>query len=407
MNNLFKILLISIAFLTSCSTIKTANILTKGAVEQKAFKVEIPFEFRLGLIVLKVSINGNEYDFLLDTGAPNLISTELAHTLNLDNKISHKVGDSQGKDSELEFASIENISIAGINFLNTGTAISDLKKTKEIACLKVDGLLGANLMKNAIWKFDYENKFITITNSMDSLKLDEKSQKLPFSTKITGTPVVDLKLNDEIEKGIIVDLGSNGHISLSNTSFDKLIKNNPSVMQTASFGNSTAGLYGYGDLDTTFYAIVPKISFGDVVLENTLVDFSKNSARTIGTKFFKNYDVIINWSDAEISLIEHQKYDRKELSSFGFSVSNNNDTLIVGTIFNNSSAFQAGLKVNDVILDIDDKEYGKIEPEEWCEIVGKGIFDEQKNQTKITVLRNNQVLKFTLTKTVLLPLEEK
>jgi hypothetical protein len=262
-------------------------------------------------------------------------------------------------------------------------------------------------MKNAIWKFDYEHKLITITSSMDSLKSDEKAQKLPFLTKITGTPVVDVKLNDEIEKGIIVDLGSNGHISLSNTSFDKLIKNNSSVPQTASFGNSTSGLYGYGDVDTTHYAIVPKISFGDVVLENTLVDFSKNSARTIGTKFFKNYDLIINWFDAEISLIEHEKYNRSELSSFGFSVSNNNDTLIVGTIFNNSSAFQAGLKVNDVILSIDDNEYGKIEPEEWCEIVENGIFDEQKNQTKITILRDNQALKFDLTKIVLLTLEEK
>lgn len=407
MNNLFRVLLISTVFLTGCSALKTVSILKKGEVKQKAFKVEIPFEFRLGLIVLKVSINGNEYDFLLDTGAPNVISTELAHTLNLDNKTSHKVGDSQGKDSELGFASIESINIGGINFLNTGAAISDLKKTKEIACLKVDGLLGANLMKNAIWKFDYENKLITITSSIDSLKLDAKAQKLPFSTKITGTPVFDVKLNDEIEKGITIDLGSNGDISLSNTAFDKLTKNNPSILQTSSFGNSTAGLYGYGDVDTTHYAIVPKISFGEVTLENTLVDFSKNSARTIGTKFFKNYEVIINWFDTEISLIEREKYNRSELSSFGFSVRNNNDTLIVVTIFNNSSAFNAGLKINDVILSIDDKEYGKIEPEEWCEIVENGIFDEQQNQTTITILRDNQTLKFDLTKTVLLSLEEK
>ena len=118
------------------------------------FNAKIPFEYRLGLIILKVDIAGKEYDFVLDTGAPNVISKELAQKLGLNNVSEQKVGDSQGEYSNLGFTTIEKVTIGGIHFLNTGAAIADLELSKEVGCLKIDGLIGSNLMKKAIWKFD-------------------------------------------------------------------------------------------------------------------------------------------------------------------------------------------------------------------------------------------------------------
>ena len=55
-------------FLSSCSSIKLLKLLKEGSVEQASFKTEIPFEMRLGLIIVPVTINGKTYDFLVDTG---------------------------------------------------------------------------------------------------------------------------------------------------------------------------------------------------------------------------------------------------------------------------------------------------------------------------------------------------
>ena len=395
-----KILILStftLLLLTSCSTLKTIKLLKSGEVEQQEFKVEIPFEYRLGLIVLKVNISGEEYDFVLDTGAPNVISKDLAKKLGLNNEAEQKVGDSQGEDTNLGFATIEKLSIGDIHFLNTGTAIADLK-SKEVGCLKIDGFIGSNLMRKAIWKFDYENQIITITNSSESLNIPEPTIKLPFFTELTGTPIVDITLNDITEKNVTVDLGSNGGISLSKKTFDALMKNNPSMPHTSSFGNSSSGLYGLGKADSTHYIKIPSISFGEVSLENTIVDFTNNSASTIGTQFFRNYDLIINWFTKEILLIKKTEYDNSTLSTFGFSCSNQDNLLILSSIFEKME----NLKIGDQILEVNKVRYEKLSSEQWCEIIENGLIGANTKEVSIIILRDDRELKFTLKKLNLL-----
>ena len=383
--------LTTLLLLTGCSTIKTIKLMKSGEVEQEEFNVKIPFEYRLGLIILKVDIAGKEYDFVLDTGAPSIISKELAKKLDLSNITEQKVGDSQGEDSNLGFTTIEKLSISDINFLNTGAVIADLNQSQEVGCLKIDGFIGSNLMRKAIWKFDYQNQIITITNSIESLNIPKSTNKIPFFTELTGTPIIDILLNNITEKNVTVDLGSNGDISLSQKTFDRLMKNNPSIPQTYSFGNSTSGLYGLGKADSTFYLKVPSISFGDISLDSTIVQFTSESASTIGTELFKNYDLIINWFTKEIILINQTKYNNSTLSSFGFSFSNQESKLTVSEIYENME----DLKVGDQILSMDGTNYKELIPEQWCEIVENGLLKD-KEEISITILRNNKEFTFSL-----------
>ena len=385
--------LTTLLLLTGCSTIKTIKLMKSGEVEQEEFNVKIPFEYRLGLIILKVDIAGKEYDFVLDTGAPNVISKELSKKLDLSNITEQKVGDSQGEESNLGFTTIEKLSISDINFLNTGAVIADLNQSQEVGCLKIDGFIVSNLMRKAIWKFDYQNQIITITNSIESLNIPKSTNKIPFFTELTGTPIIDIQLNDITEKNVTVDLGSNGDISLSRKTFDALMKNNPSIPQTYSFGNSTSGLYGLGKADSTFYLKVPSISFGDISLDSTIVQFTSESASTIGTEFFKNYDLIINWFTKEIILINQTEYNNSTLSSFGFSFSNQENKLTVSEIYENME----DLKVGDQILSLDGTNYKELIPEQWCEIIENELLKDKK-EISITILRNNKEFIFSLKK---------
>ena len=383
--------LTTLLLLTGCSTIKTIKLMKSGEVEQEEFNVKIPFEYRLGLIILKVDIAGKEYDFVLDTGAPSVISKELAKKLDLSNITEQKVGDSQGEDSNLGFTTIEKVSISDINFLKTGVVIADLNQSQEVGCLKIDGFIGSNLMRKAIWKFDYQNQIITITNSIESLNIPKSTNKIPFFTELTGTPIIDILLNNITEKNVTVDLGSNGDISLSQKTFDRLMKNNPSIPQTYSFGNSTSGLYGLDKADSTFYLKVPSISFGDISLDSTIVQFTSESASTIGTELFNNYDLIINWFTKEILLINKTEYNNSTLSTFGFSCSNQENQLIVSNIYKNMEE----IKVGDQILQVGKINYNKLLPEQWCEIVENGLLND-KEEISITILRNNKEFTFSL-----------
>jgi len=402
MKKLLLSTLVMLLLLTSCSTLKTTKLMKSGEVEQKVFNVKIPFEYRLGLIILKVTISGEAYDFLLDTGAPNVISKELAQKLELSNIFEQQVVDSQNEEANLGFLLIEKLGIGGINFLNTGAAVADLKQSKEVGCFQIDGFIGSNLMRKAVWKFDYQNQIITISNSVASLNISESSEKIPFLTQITGTPIIEITLNDVKEKNVVVDLGSNGDIWLSKKTFNKLVDTDPAISRAVSFSSSSSGLYGIGAKDSVHHALISNISFGDVALKNTVVKFSNEALGTIGINYFKNYDLIINWFDKEIIVTKKKEYDNSSLISYGFSFNNKNNRLIVGGTYTNSSADHAGLKINDIILKIDTKKYGVLTADQWCNIIENGLFNEEKSTITVVVLRQNEELTFHLEKTKLL-----
>lgn len=400
LKNIIITTFLSFLFLTSCSTIKTVILMKKGTVSQKEFKVEVPFEYRLGLIILKVSIEGEEYDFLLDTGAPNVISKELAKKLNVNIIASQKVGDSNNNDSDLGFAKLEKIKIGGLDFLNTGIAISDIKSSQEVNCLNIDGLIGSNLMRKAIWKFDFSNQIITITNTLDSLNISSNIETIPFFSEITGTPLCDIKINGQVEKNVVIDLGSNGDFTCSNNTLAKIKKNQKTFPKMISFGKGGSGLYGVGELDTTNFIVSSNISFGDVILNNQIVEFSTGSS-TIGMNFFRNYDLILDWINKEALLIKKKEYDYTSYSGFGFTWIFEEGNLIIGSLKVGSNAQKKGLKLEDSIVSINGKNFSKTSSQEWCEII--------KNQTlsnfekiDITILRNGEKLNFQLQKELLL-----
>ena len=173
-------LTIFLFFISSCSSSKTKKLLQGGEVLQKEFKTEIPFEYRRGLIILKVNIEGKQYDFMLDTGAPNVISKELAQQLNYKNKVKRKVGDSQNVQTKLGITKIKKISLGDLDFLNTAAVVSDLS-IGAVGCLGIDGLIGANLMRNAIWKIDYSKQVITCLLYTSPSPRDRTRSRMPSS----------------------------------------------------------------------------------------------------------------------------------------------------------------------------------------------------------------------------------
>ena len=392
------LILLTSLFFGGCSTIKTTIFWKKGEVEQEKFKVVIPFEYRFGLVFLKVEIKGNEYDFVFDTGAPNVLSKKLAEKLNLKSKISGEIGDSQGKSSTLNLLNIDNISIGGIDFLNTGAIIADLSEPNEISCLKMDGIIGANLMKKAIWEIDYENQKITITNSIDSLEIPSDSKKIHFDQSLQGSPYIDLNINGKLIKDILIDLGSNGDFELSNKLLRKLQRQESFPRTTFAYGSKSSGLYGRGSNDTTRFAMVSNITLGEQTLNRQILKFSGNDPK-IGTNFFKNYRVILNWDSEELTMIKINEYDNTKQKIIGFKPIIEGDKIFIGYIHNKSSADNAGLKLGDKIIEVNGKDYSTVCWDCWCEIRENG-FESELDSISITVLRGEQKLAFDLKRTL-------
>ncbi len=395
------ILLLLIPAFVGCKAIKTIKLFKKGEVAQQEFKAEVPFEFRLGLIILKVQIDGKTHEFVLDTGAPNVISRQLAAELNIKPTVSQKAKDSQGGNSDLGFAQIPDIVIGGIHFTNTGTAIADLKQSTEVGCLNIDGFIGSNLMKKAIWQFDYQKKIITITNTKNNLEIPASAKVIPFKQQITGTPMIDIFYNGAVDKNVTFDLGSNGNFGSSNKVL-KEVKKQGKINTNYGTGNNDSGLFGQSAADTVTYGIVPEVKFGDLTLQSQVVSFTEKKARTIGTKIFENYRLIIDWTAEEITMIPVKEFDFAQLKTFGLSPQFKDNKLYIGFIYHGSNTEQQGIAIGDQILEVNGKDIRTCTIEQWCEFLNNGFFPADTETNTLRLLKNGEEKVFTLTKTVVL-----
>ncbi len=364
----------------------------KGEVVQTDFYSEFTYEDRMGLIIIEASIDDQNFHFLLDTGAPNVVSTEVAKKLNLKAKLNRNTGDSQGKKNSLEYVLLEKVTIGGIDFLNTGAAVADLKQSNEIACLEIDGIIGANLMRKAIWQIDYQNKQVRISNTMDSLTITDRYE-VGFTSKLTGTPIINMLVDNVLIENITVDSGSNQGFSLSKQSYQEIMAVDSTLRILKSYGNSTSGLYGAGDNDTTYLAISPTIEIGNLSLKNQFVTFRENGAVTLGNEFFENYITTYDWSQSKLILSSPREFDNSTFDSFGFKYFFSDGKLIVNQIVSNSMAVNSGLKMGDHIIELAGQNYKDMQLSDWCELILSNRFHEV-DTVEIKVQRENEVIDF-------------
>ena len=281
-----------------------------------------------------------------------------------------------------------------MDFLNTGAAVADLKRSSVIACLDVDGIIGANLMRKAIWQIDYENKLLRVSNTMSSFKIED-GERIPFTEKFTGTPISDINVNGAIEKNVTIDTGSNGGFSLSVKTYREAKDSLAPVV--IGVGTTTSGIYGVGEVDTNYYTTFPLISIGNVELKNQMVDFNKGNSLTLGNTFFENYLVTYNWPEKEILLTNKKEHDNSSFNSFGFNYFMNDDKLFVSFLIEGSEADQKGIKRGDQIIALNGVDYSEMTQDKWCEILHNTEL-RKGEQIDVTLMRNDETTSYQFQK---------
>lgn len=374
------------------------EMLRGGAIENAVYRDTVSFNFDYNLPIITVEIDQVNYNFLLDTGAPSVISPELFVKLNLKKKLTSKIKDSNNISNSEIFTQIPQMKIGNLQYTNIGVYVIDLRKSFALKCLNIDGIIGANQMAKSYWKLDYENKWCVISNDLPKSEI-ENYEIVNFTPKNGQlTPLVDIFI-DKIKFGnVVFDTGFNGAISLpNNKSLDSVFEKKVEL-----YGVESVGIYGLGTTKTFVEALLPFVKLDSMVLSKQSVTFSDDPSMVIGNEVFKNYSIIFDWNLQKMYFKKNANLRSKKTSefiSFGFGFIKNGDKIEVVKLIKNSEAEKKGLLIGDEVLTINDVIFKNIKDNQFCDFFYFGLKEFKLGDIiNVKVLRNNEELKFTLTK---------
>ncbi len=315
------------------------------------FLSEVPFNFDFGVPIIKVTIDGNEYDFLFDTGMPTAVSKSISEKLKLKNSRIGSGKDVLGNAHQENFVVVNRTEVGGVGFDDVEALTLDFSSSIELGCLKLDGVIGNNIIKEAVWEIDYERKVIRLTDDIANFEMPENASEIKFKTNAKRgyfSPNIDVVVNNKKRKGVKFDTGSSGGVRLPLAYFSSVIDSTKSVEY---YGKATVSVYGDGQNKRFVDSKVKTLEIGDLELQSYHVTFHEN-APTVGNLLFKDFKLIINYEDSKMYLIEQKELENEKLENFGFQTRVIDQKAFVSIVYKNSEAEKLGLQLGDEILSL-------------------------------------------------------
>ncbi|KXX71962.1 aspartyl protease family protein [Flammeovirga sp. SJP92] len=363
---------------------KLASIINSGKTDDN-FRTVIPFETKMGLIIIEAKVKGKPYQFIFDTGAmASIISPEMKNRLGLETLMTEKIYDVDNNYIEQEFTKVEHFEIGNTSFSDIGAIVMDLNAIPTVKCFGVDGLIGSNLFRHATWFIDYERKEIVIANDRSQLKKStEGFTSVKFFEGFGGVPSLTTYINENKVLNTVIDYGFGGEVQLD----EKHVKKVESEKVHKGYGVTSVGLYGEEVPKLSYSGTIKSFSLGNGLdFENQKITFEGKYSNTLGTGIFKYHHIILDWNNKEI-LFKRNNIPKKIKNELGYALGYRDGAVYIRNVYENSIAMKKGLQLQDKIIAIDGVNFERIDEKKWCEY----LINAGNSNTKVLLIERDGV----------------
>lgn len=384
---IFKILALGFCLISigSCSIFGSSysRMISNSGIISKNFLAESKFNFDTKLIVVKAIIKGKEYEFIFDTGAAiSILSKDAADALNLQEKGSININDSQGNRQRLGTGIIDTINLGGVLFKDIAVSIIDWPENSAIKCIGKDGLIGNNLIRQCNWIIDYENENMIISD--DYLGNEEYVYVEMKYGK--SRPRIDIKINDQNLTNILLDLGSGGGLDISKTLAKDLQLSPEKNQGIYTLDGSSQGLFG-SKLDSVCTLKIDSLSFGngDYSLYNASLDLESKKGGKIGNEILGHGLLHLDYKNKKVGFKAYEEETRLgDKKSFSFAPSLGDSGIFISSLVLEGKADKLGLSYGDKIISLNGKKHKDFP--DYCSYFDFIYSDLRKGDSLVLVL---------------------
>ncbi|MGL2964457.1 retropepsin-like aspartic protease [Flavobacterium sp. RSB2_4_14] len=337
-----------------------------GAINEKKYFEEINFELVYDKIVFPVMINGKEYHFLLDTGAPNIISKKVFDDLKLEKTKTINVNDANNLNQSMQSVQIPKLEIGRLIFENQAALVYDLDNHNLLGCFKIDGFIGSNLLLNSVIKISKSEKKITLTDNIKNINPRVKPSKI----KLIGSqksPYIEFdfigKNKEKASDMVLIDTGMDGLYEMSNRAFTIFEEHKIFEILGKSEGLNSVGLFGAGKPTLQHLLTVEKAILNNTSIKNLVINTTDDNNSRIGLEFLNYSDLIIDFKN------KNAYFEANETISLENTIPKYVPTVldnkfVIGLVWDENLAKE--MSFGDEILSIDAK---KISDLNFCDIL--------------------------------------
>jgi len=334
------LLLLIIGSLSAC-LFKPPIVLQYGGVLQSQYKDTVSVEIRNRLILVPVQINGKDYTFLFDTGAPFSISDEIQEEFGFKVISKGNIVDSDGNRQKVNYVNVKNVKISEIDFLDQTAFVGNFKANPVLKCFGIDGIVGSNLIRHADWLINMPKKELIVGHDLDSLFVGLNHQ-MPFTTDMQYNILLQLPVGSDLFKDVKIDYGSNGGLDLHRQQFSEIESHHLIESSHQIVGGRQTGLLGEVVQSKRRISISDSISFGGLEIPSVEIQIGNNDL--IGTQALKKAIVGIDWKQKKVHFSPSAHFENEFRTHGFYSGISADGQPMIRAVFENSLAFDAGLK---------------------------------------------------------------
>ncbi len=363
---------------------KKINLAKGATTDSVGYCIKLPYELIKNKLIVKIEIGNQEHRFLFDTGAPVSISETLLNDIKPTEKSDVKVVDANGKKGKLTGAILSELKMDKVRFTDIPVLVLP-DSSIFLECWKIDGIIGSNILKNSIVRFEPKDSLIIITDDETKLPLKtENASELSFDKQ--KSPYFKIRLENKKEEKVLFDTGDGNLFSLKKWGVRSIKRKNIFKSIALGYGNSGIGIWGNSDS-----SIVYRIQFSEVKLNNTLIrnivaSSTSSLGSRIGSELLKYGVVTVDYKNKKFYFEPFDLITNAYIKDWNIDFVYLDGKLCVGALWGN---FNGELNYNDEIIQVDDI---PLEGMSRCDIL-MGSFLLNKEKAELTVRSKDQSIR--------------
>lgn len=298
-------------------------------------------------ILLPVTFKGKEYLFVLDTGSSyTAFDISLKHELGEVKKVEKAL--TAGSHIVAEIFDAPEVFLGPFNLQDCGeVACLDLKMVSLVLGEKISGLLGMNFLKKYIVQIDYDNGTLLFLQPLQK-RHSGWGNELSISYNSLGIPTITGNIYDSIKVDFRIDTGANSTGGLSSDIFDQILSEKKLKTSEILFATAS-GVIRKREIRLDSLS-VGSFKYADFI-------FGEANWSHLGLLFLSRHIVTLDFPNNRIYLKKGKGFKKDdETDMSGLHLLRISNKTVVYSVDEGSPAQKAGIRANDIILKLNDKD---------------------------------------------------